>query len=585
MSSLAAFRALALTAAVTGLVAGASAQCFDPAVGALVGHGDDSPLQAIQSLGITFPFAGSTFTDVHINNNGMVYLSNGGVPAPGTATGYSSSASTLSTNLRSGTQAKIAAFWDDLNNVAANGGGVMIDNTLGDRCVITWDNTVEFSQSVQKDIQLVLWATGAIDFVYNAGCDVQTGTALVGCGVGGDADPGQTDLSAGASTTAFTVYQTFAAADLFDLAGKAVRFTPNNFGGFDVSTECQPAAAAVLGVGCGGTQASFYELFSGAGADDLAGTTVTAVENGNGGYDVSAAPLGAFVAPTSPGLALGDEAQSAPLALGFGWEGPAGTITDVVVESNGRVLLSGTDGTDFNPTVGELLGDAVAQIAVSWADLRPDGATNVDNVFFETDGVGEARITWVNVPHFTAANGVIDVQLVLLHTAAAGGDGFELRYLNVLGNATHLVGFSLGSGAADPGNADLGVAAFSTAADAADVALSMSAAPVAGTSVLLATDNMPASTVLALTILGMVPDLAGTELLPGGDGCFAHLSLTGGEVGVMLTALPSDAVSLAIPAAPFFLGLDFYAQTACFAPVNPLALVTSNAVHGHIEAF
>ena len=117
-------RPVLFAAATLCLASLATAQCHDVNFGALVGFGDDAPLQTIRPLGITFPFAASTYTDVHISNNGIVYLSNAGVPAPGTATGYSSSAATLSTNLRAGTTAKICAFWDDLNNLAANGGGV-----------------------------------------------------------------------------------------------------------------------------------------------------------------------------------------------------------------------------------------------------------------------------------------------------------------------------------------------------------------------------------------------------------------------------------------------------------------------------
>ena len=50
---------------------------------------------------------------MHINNNGMLYLSNAAVPAPGSASGYSPTVSTVITNLRTGGP-KICAFWADL---------------------------------------------------------------------------------------------------------------------------------------------------------------------------------------------------------------------------------------------------------------------------------------------------------------------------------------------------------------------------------------------------------------------------------------------------------------------------------------
>jgi hypothetical protein len=279
--------------------------------------------------------------------------------------------------LRSGTQAKICAFWDDLNNLAANGGGVKIDNTLGNRCVITWDNTVEFSQTVQKDIQIVLWDTGVIDFAYNVGCAVQTGLALVGCGVGGAAEPGQSDLSAGASTAVPTVYQIFttnAGATPFDLGGLGIRFSPNAGGGFDVSTFCQPAAHDSLGVGCGGSARAFYESVIGPTQVDLTGSTLTAVENGNGGYDVSIAPISTFVVPTGVGLALGDDAVSASQALGFTWDYPGGSTSSIVIDSNGRILLNGTDATDFSPTVAETSPTSTSRPMVSAKRASPGTA-------------------------------------------------------------------------------------------------------------------------------------------------------------------------------------------------------------------
>jgi hypothetical protein len=48
--------------------------CPNIALGSVVGAGDDVML-AIQPIGFTFPFAGQTFTDVHICTNGYFHLS------------------------------------------------------------------------------------------------------------------------------------------------------------------------------------------------------------------------------------------------------------------------------------------------------------------------------------------------------------------------------------------------------------------------------------------------------------------------------------------------------------------------------
>jgi hypothetical protein len=107
---------------------------------------------------------------------------------------------------------------------------------------------------------------------------------------------------------------------------------------------------------------------------------------------------------------------------------------------------------------------------------------------------------------------------------------------------------------------------------------------VLGANVVLTTNNMPLSTALALNVVGINPS-GGVELLPGAPGCFSYLNFVGGELVYMLTVLPSDVVNLTIPNDPFFLGVEYYTQTVCFAPgVNPFSLVTSNAVKGTINS-
>src|SRR5689334_20468511 len=55
--------------------------CPDRAMGTFLGVGDDT-MFPIQPIGFAFPFAGATYTDVHVCANGYFFLSNGGVPTP-----------------------------------------------------------------------------------------------------------------------------------------------------------------------------------------------------------------------------------------------------------------------------------------------------------------------------------------------------------------------------------------------------------------------------------------------------------------------------------------------------------------------
>jgi len=72
-------------------------------------------------------------------------------------------------------------------------------------------------------------------------------------------------------------------------------------------------------------------------------------------------------------IALGDDAFSAAVPLGFTFTYGGVGYTDVQVCSNGYVVLgNGVPGAaDYSPTVYELVNNPVARIAVLWADLSP----------------------------------------------------------------------------------------------------------------------------------------------------------------------------------------------------------------------
>ena len=111
------------------------------------------------------------------------------------------------------------------------------------------------------------------------------------------------------------------------------------------------ARATAFGDGCGGDGApSFYEQF---GTFDLSGTSHQYLFNGTNYVIVPSAS--SIVAPTGAPLAIGDD-QVIQVPLPFNFPRPGGPITDVYVDSNGRVGLEAIT-TDLSETVAELLSD------------------------------------------------------------------------------------------------------------------------------------------------------------------------------------------------------------------------------------
>jgi hypothetical protein len=168
------------------------------------------------------------------------------------------------------------------------------------------------------------------------------------------------------------------------------------------------AFAFEYGEGCYNKYVSFYEEFP-AGTIDLgsgaAGSTnrFQAIPNSTGGYIVIPGSNQLFQ-PLSADLALGDDATSAALPLGFAFNYPGGSCSDVVVESNGNVWLQTPNYTGFVVSAGpQSLVSRGAVISAFYEDMDPSAATGGGSVHFDSDPTnGVAYITCLNCPLYEA---------------------------------------------------------------------------------------------------------------------------------------------------------------------------------------
>lgn len=340
------------------------------------------------------------------------------------------------------------------------------------------------------------------------------------------------------------------------------------------------------GEGCYDRAASFYEEFA-FQANDLSGTTITAIPNPSGGYDVFPAPLSTFDVPVSPGLALGDDVVTAAIPLPFTFDYPGGATTSIFIDSNGRILLNASDVSQVTATPAALLATPANVLCPSWQDLHPDGATNVDNVHAEANLAGtEFYITWNNVSCFPNTQGGDNVfQVALIDQGTL--DRVEFRYQTLVNDSTTnagimMAGWSPGGGAVDPGNTDLTAGAFSTTADVRALALSGSPRPVLGTNCIYTLENIRANASVSLIRISFY-STAPTPLSSYGlntPGCFGHIHLaTSVGFGNLLLLNPSASIDFTWPANVVFTGAEVYAQGLEIAPAeNPDGVITSNAL-------
>ena len=327
------------------------------------------------------------------------------------------------------------------------------------------------------------------------------------------------------------------------------------------------AQVTSVGTPCASCASSFYESWN--GGFDLANSSMT-LSFAGGAY--TAGPgTSAFVAPTGTSLALSDDSE-ATVNLPFTLAYPGGTTTQLHVCSNGFLSPAASNGTTFDPSIAGLLGGAPRWAAL-WHDLNPGagGAVRFDST------PTMVRITWVAVPNYGGSlPNTFQVQF-----EANGSVHMIWQALDVGGNG-HLVGWSRGGNASDPGNRDISATlpqGWSLCAnDFQGLSLSASARPVVGTTLSLDTTNLPAGSLFAALLLSPVQFTPAIDLTSQGmPGCFQH----GGADAVHLMLAPGAVFSqpLSIPNSVAFSGVTIVGQSYSYSPpLTPAGVIASNAL-------
>lgn len=342
------------------------------------------------------------------------------------------------------------------------------------------------------------------------------------------------------------------------------------------------ASSKTYGVGCYTKSRTFYEQFAGS-ANDLGGKTVSLAMSG-GAYSGSTAPGASVVAPVSPALTLGDDVVSTAIALPFTFDYPGGSTTQVFVDSNGSVLLSGTAASSIGGSAAAFVASTVARLSPSMQDLDP---SVVGGVFAEADPANPTSvflITWQGVPCFnTVSSGLTSTfQVALIDNGS--NDSVEFRYGTLTNDSSSnggvaVTGFTTGVGAIDVGGVDLTAGPFSASAvDQLALALSVAPRPILGSSINFTTSNIPLSGISLVLI-------SAGQLLPGFDlgiigmpGCNANIVLPEFQSFLNIGG-PSFVMPASVPNDPLLLGVSVYAQAGALDPTaNAFGAVASNGV-------
>lgn len=571
-------KTLSLLASAVLVTTAAAQSCFEANYGTPIGNGDDVVLP-VQSIGFPFVFDGVTYTDIHVSTNGFVYLANASTTVPTNSlccTGNTAS-------LVASTNPIIAPLWNDLNMLAANGANVFV-NSSATACIVTWDEAVEFGDTVMFDLQLQLLATGEIRFTYDGNTLIRTGgDCLVGCSPGNNAAvPGASDFSAPGVTGATTAFELFSnTAAQFDLAGQSVLLTPAGPTFVHVPSACR-AAHRLYGSGCVPQYASIYEWFTTTPSIDLSNTSFTMLLAGNTYVVIpSATPL-MTPSGTAINLNLTDDSETT-VTLSAPFNHPGGSTTTLNVCSNGHVSTASNGAAfDYTPTPAELLNWTNATWAV-WRDMIPNTTANV---WFEEIG-GVAYITWLNVVGYVGTSaGTTPSTFQLQFHLATGNVEFVFGSLDTVSVSTWtggegwIVGYSTGGASLDPGSTDLstGLPVTLPGVDQLPLGLSAAGLPTFGSTVSYDVGAIPAGTPFGAVLLGFTKYDPGIDLTSiGMAGCRQY---TDGLATLLFVApVGTASVPFNVPTGTGFLGFSLFAQAVSFSPpATVLGAIASNGV-------
>lgn len=573
------------------LASALSAQCYETALGTLIGTGDDT-LFAVQPLGFAFPMGGiaATYDAIQFNTNGAAFLTNGTTAAVGaTATGYSTTTTTQLNNLRgaAGQCPRLAPLWRDLNMLAGNSGGVYFNNSIPGKAVVTWLNAVNYNTTTPIfTVQMQLFPNGDIIYYYSP--STQTNVATIAGVSEGNATasvPG-VNLNPGPNTsTSKLIYEQFLTATV-DLGGRSLTFNPAGAGYLQTSGACG-ASNVNYGAGCGAKYSSYFEYFltSPAASATLSNTTVTFLPTGTS-YLMNFVPGNTVVAPVAPAvLTLTDDSQVA-VSLSAPFTYPGGTTSSLQVCSNGFVSIPPGNGIPYIPLDTTFMGFA-ADCWSAWHDFYVNDPVGGGSITFEEIG-GIAYISFINVEsypsgvanpstvqfQFNLSTGVVNIAFG--NVDATGGSSFGDAWL---------VGYAPGAATVNPGSRPLSaLPQLLNPVDVAPLSLSCAPNPVVGNTLTWTTNNIPASSSLSVLLVSLAQVNPGLPV-PGTNGCFQLVDLTS-AVSYLQLGNPSATTSIAVPNNPGLSGLPIACQSIALDPTaNLLGAITSNGVSSVIGTF
>jgi hypothetical protein len=553
----------------------AAAPCFEPNYGTLLGTGDDTVFAA-SSLGFTFNYAGTGYTDIEVSSNGFVWLGANGNFNPrccsGTGAGLTAD------------PPSIAILWTDL--VIDFNEGVYF-NALPGRAVITWKNAREFGYANYFTLQMQLTANGEVTFWYSPTTVIVDAfhTAVAGISPGNGAlDPGSTDLSTAlpySNGTELTFYEEWAGG-AFDYSSRTWEWLPIGATGTLAleRTACQfvPAAFTPYGNGCpplsGNPYPEFYEIGPGT-SFDLANTAIELIPAGQG-YLVQPSAATWFGGYTNVMPHFDDSVVT--VNLPFAFPHPGGTTNVVGQSSNGYIWLDGV--TLFAPYFPDVFGfqNDPGRLLGLWTDLYVPGG---GAIYSDQVNATTWAFTWVGVPEYPTTTNFVTFQIQIEST---GRVVFLYQGINIL-NHDILVGYTRGNGILDPGNTDISAAMpFFTGNGTIPMELVQdSGGPVVGTTFNMRVQLQPPTSLATFLVLGF-----GQVAIPldglGMPGCSQYVTLD--SPMFFPTTFPATICGLGLPNDNAFLGFNLYAQAANLAPtVNTFGVATSNGGQITIGAF
>ncbi len=353
-----------LAAAAFRLTSPALAQyCFHGSFGTVLGTNTVDTVFPMQSIGFQFPFAGTTYTNIHVNDHGFVQLSNNGVPAPlvsGAAALYTPTVA----NFAAGAP-KIAPLYCDMEGT--DGGEVRFYSSAT-HCVVTWSNMRSYGITTPRfSFQLMLEPSGIIHCIYGPGVTNNSTFGGVSdngiCGAtpaGGITLPAASDLSAGGLTANNSLFESWVTANTFDLANNTLMLVPTNPGYTYVlhGAPSNCASATSYGSGCDGV------TLTGIGLPSIGNASFTLrVSNVPAVSPLALVGFGTVVVnPGTPLASIGMPGCAAYTDLGIGLfgSGPvvAGTSDYAAGVPNNIALLGVTLSTQavaFSTTTAALL--------------------------------------------------------------------------------------------------------------------------------------------------------------------------------------------------------------------------------------